>query len=72
MAYCGVCGEAFNSANALRGHKGGRRGQCGTSLVNTLWVALTTLLNNATLVGHDEYHITTADYDAARASIPHD
>ncbi len=70
MFECNVCGAGFESAVALHGHKGGRRGQCGTSALDTMWAALVTLLDNAVLKGRDEYHITTADYDAARAALP--
>ena len=66
---CDVCGASFSSADALMGHKGGRRGQCGMSLENTLWAALEKLLTNAELVGRDEYHIRTDDYDEALALL---
>lgn len=67
---CEVCGAGFRTALALMGHKGGRRGQCGMSSANAIWAALERLLDNAELVSRDEYHITTADYDAARAALP--
>ena len=71
MVKCDACGASFNGAGALHGHKGGRRGRCGMSVYDTMWAALERLLDNAVLKEGDEYHISTVDYDAVRAAIPH-
>ena len=44
--------EVFDNDLALHGHKGGRRGQCGSGAVNTLLEALEDISRGAT---HIEY-----------------